>query len=229
MKIVSILLFGLLSLNIYNWNAKNPIMLETFTRPYVVKAIVDVKPEPYNYRVELVSNKVNVSPIKRVSDTTEIGNKAAKKIKKARNIYYNYLTEHASLAFDVEKIYGVPAELTLAQSIHESAGGTSYLGKNCNNHFGIKAIKGYRSFKGTTARWSIFDTAGDGFMAYGKIVSKLINSLYPKGFDWKSITAWDIAKTAYAGKNNFDYARKCEEIIQLYNITQIVDSMRVVQ
>ena len=33
---------------------------------------------------------------------------------------------------------GIPASITLAQGIHESSFGTSYLSKNTNNHFGIK-------------------------------------------------------------------------------------------
>lgn len=229
MKIVSTLLLALVGLNIYNWCSKHPITFETFTKGYQKGCIVDVTPAAYNYRSELVSKKVNIAPIKVIKDTTDVELKVKKIIKKTSNIYDSYLIQHLPLALEVEKIYGVPAELTLAQAIHESSGGQSYLGKYCHNHFGIKAMKGYRSYKGSSARWTIFESVDDGFMAYGRIVHRLINQLYPKGFDWDNITAWDIAKTAYAGKNNFDYARKCDAIIEQYNIVQLADSIRVAQ
>lgn len=39
--------------------------------------------------------------------------------------------------------YGIPASITLAQGIHESGSGSSYLAVIANNHFGIKAYRGW--------------------------------------------------------------------------------------
>lgn len=39
--------------------------------------------------------------------------------------------------------YGIPASITLAQGIHESGSGSSYLAVEAKNHFGIKAYRGW--------------------------------------------------------------------------------------
>lgn len=39
--------------------------------------------------------------------------------------------------------YGIPASITLAQGIHESGSGSSYLAVEARNHFGIKAYRGW--------------------------------------------------------------------------------------
>lgn len=131
-----------------------------------------------------------------------------------------YIIEHMHLAIEVEKIYGIPAELCLAQAIHESGGGTSWLARNANNHFGMKACKGLPYVKPKQAKWAKFASVDDAYMNYGRCVSRLINALYPKG--WTTITPLDIAKTPYAGKNNWDYAAKCDKYIRDYNLKELV-------
>ncbi len=49
-----------------------------------------------------------------------------------------YIQKYKSLAITEQKRTGVPASITLAQAIHESASGTSELATQANNHFGIK-------------------------------------------------------------------------------------------
>lgn len=41
------------------------------------------------------------------------------------------------------RLYGIPASVTLAQGILESASGQSRLAQNENNHFGIKATQAW--------------------------------------------------------------------------------------
>ena len=41
------------------------------------------------------------------------------------------------------RLYGIPASVTLAQGILESASGQSRLAQNENNHFGIKATQSW--------------------------------------------------------------------------------------
>jgi LysM repeat protein len=50
----------------------------------------------------------------------------------------NYINNYKQVAIDEMKRTGVPASITLAQGILESAAGTSDLTKQSNNHFGIK-------------------------------------------------------------------------------------------
>jgi len=50
-----------------------------------------------------------------------------------------YIDQYKEIAKDNMRRYGIPASVTLAQGILESASGQSQLARNENNHFGIKA------------------------------------------------------------------------------------------
>lgn len=52
-----------------------------------------------------------------------------------------YVEKYAEFAIEQQRKYGIPASVTLAQGILESANGQSQLSRECNNHFGIKAGK----------------------------------------------------------------------------------------
>ena len=52
--------------------------------------------------------------------------------------YLQYIDLYAPAAIDQMNRYGIPASITLAQALLESAAGTSYLAIHANNHFGIK-------------------------------------------------------------------------------------------
>lgn len=54
-----------------------------------------------------------------------------------------YIEEFKYAAMQEMKIYEIPASVTLAQGILESASGNSNLAKDCNNHFGIKCRKNW--------------------------------------------------------------------------------------
>ncbi|MBR6831034.1 MAG: glucosaminidase domain-containing protein [Tidjanibacter sp.] len=49
-----------------------------------------------------------------------------------------YIEQYAELAMDQQAKYGIPASITLAQGLLESANGKSRLAVEANNHFGIK-------------------------------------------------------------------------------------------
>jgi len=52
--------------------------------------------------------------------------------------YVDYVAKWTDVAVQHQKEYGVPASITLAQGLLESAAGTSELATKANNHFGIK-------------------------------------------------------------------------------------------
>ena len=54
-----------------------------------------------------------------------------------------YAEMYAEYAMEQMKRYGIPASVTLAQGILESSNGQSELSRLGNNHFGIKATKGW--------------------------------------------------------------------------------------
>lgn len=59
------------------------------------------------------------------------------------SVSQQYVEQYAEYAIEQQRKYGVPASVTLAQGILESANGRSQLSRECNNHFGIKAGKSW--------------------------------------------------------------------------------------
>lgn len=53
---------------------------------------------------------------------------------------HDYIDQYKQIALEQEEQYGIPASITLAQGILESAAGKSILAISANNHFGIKAL-----------------------------------------------------------------------------------------
>ena len=53
----------------------------------------------------------------------------------------DYVDKYAEAAMEQMRKYGIPASVTLAQGILESASGQSELSRKGNNHFGIKATR----------------------------------------------------------------------------------------
>lgn len=59
------------------------------------------------------------------------------------SVSQQYVEQYAEYAIEQQRKYSVPASVTLAQGILESANGRSQLSRECNNHFGIKAGKSW--------------------------------------------------------------------------------------
>lgn len=60
---------------------------------------------------------------------------------KGGNPYDDYIETYSSMAVEQQEEYGIPASITLAQGLLESAAGRSTLATQGNNHFGIKCHK----------------------------------------------------------------------------------------
>ncbi len=61
--------------------------------------------------------------------------------------YEDYIAAYNVMAVEQMNIYGIPASITLAQGLLESAAGRSTLAREGNNHFGIKC---HRDWQGET-------------------------------------------------------------------------------
>lgn len=55
----------------------------------------------------------------------------------------NYIEKYKLLAISEMHKTGIPASITLAQALHESANGTSQLAVKANNHFGVKCSRNW--------------------------------------------------------------------------------------
>lgn len=76
--------------------------------------------------------------------------------------YEAYIEVFCDLAIEHQEQYGIPASITLAQGLLESAAGRSRLAKEGNNHFGIKC---HKEWKGSTMRRDD-DAPNECFRAY---------------------------------------------------------------
>ena len=70
----------------------------------------------------------------------------------ASNPYEDYIARYSSLAVEHQSEYGIPASITLAQGLLESAAGRSTLASEGNNHFGIKCHKEWKGGEDASQR-----------------------------------------------------------------------------
>ena len=77
----------------------------------------------------------------------------------------NYIQKYKDIAIEEMKRTGIPASITLAQGLHESGIGESYLAKKTNNHFGIKC---HETWTGKTFKYTD-DAPNECFRVYDKV------------------------------------------------------------
>ena len=135
----------------------------------------------------------------------------------------DYAARYAGLAKENMRLYGIPASVTLAQGILESANGGSELARLGNNHFGIKASASWLKGGGEYLVYTD-DRPDEKFCKYASVAesyehhSKILcnSSRYADCFrlapdDYKG---WceGIAKAGYASGGN--YAATLQRIIE---------------
>lgn len=84
------------------------------------------------------------------------------------SVTQQYVERYSEYAIEQQRKYGVPASVTLAQGILESANGRSQLARECNNHFGVKAGKSWLDAGG---RYGLYtdDRPDEKFCKYGSV------------------------------------------------------------
>jgi len=96
------------------------------------KTVVRHEPTPHKERPARVESKKET-----VSERTESTEVVSTKSRETTTTK-NYIEMYSSIAQEEMKLYGIPASITLAQGILESASGNGRLAMEANNHFGIK-------------------------------------------------------------------------------------------
>lgn len=124
-----------------------------------------------------------------------------------------YAERYAEFAMEQMRLYGIPASVTLAQGILESASGQSRLAQNENNHFGIKATQSWIAGGGRyglytddkpNEKFCSYDSVGDSYAHHSRFLKE--NSRYASCFklDADDYRGWaqglDKAGYATAGK-----------------------------
>ncbi len=82
--------------------------------------------------VKKPENETPVAVIETPEETATIGKTST------GDVTQDYINNYREAAMSEQKLYGIPASITLAQGIHESGAGRSRLAMEANNHFGIK-------------------------------------------------------------------------------------------
>ena len=84
-----------------------------------------------------------------------------------------FTAEDIRLAQETEKIYGVPASVTLAQYALESGYGTSNLAKNASNYFGItgKNVNTGQFYMSGGRSWAKYGSKTASFYDHGRLLS----------------------------------------------------------
>lgn len=140
--------------------------------------------------------------------------------------YLKYIKQYKKIALAQEKEHKIPACITLAQGLLESAAGQSELAREGNNHFGIKCHSGWT---GETITHDD-ETAGECFRKYAKAEESyedhsafLLRSRYASLFelpitDYKG-WAHGLKRCGYA--TDPGYAAKLIKIIEDYDLASV--------
>jgi len=146
----------------------------------------------------------------------------------SKTVVHAYIEKYKSTALKFEKEYGIPAPITLAQGILESGAGTSSLTKASNNHFCIKAGKGWSGRvhlawddEIVKSSFRCYNSADESFRDYAKLLStsKYYRHLFDLNiYDYRG-WAHGLKKAGYATAPN--YAQALIGLIDHYKLYAI--------
>lgn len=142
---------------------------------------------------------------------------------KWNSYYQNYFDQYKDMAIEQMLRYRIPASITLAQGVFESAAGRSILATQGNNHFGIKCHgwTGRSMAKDDDAVgecFRVYDNARDSYEDHSKFLTQ--GRRYARLFelDMKDYRGWAYGLKACGYATNPLYAQKLIEIIELYKL-----------
>ncbi len=142
---------------------------------------------------------------------------------------YAYINTYKHIAIDHERRFRIPASITMAQGILESGCGQSGLARKANNHFGIKAGKGWKG--GIYKAWDD-ESHPSSFRCYASAEGSYLDHAQllcqPRGYytrcfmyDVRNYRAWAymLKKCGYATAPN--YAESLIAYIERYRLYEL--------
>ena len=139
--------------------------------------------------------------------------------------YQDYFNLYKDIAIEQMQKYHIPASITLAQGVLESAAGRSELATRGNNHFGIKCNgwtgrKIYHDDDERNECFRAYDNVYESFKDHSVFLttSKRYSSLFQ--LELTDYKGWAKGLKAAGYATNPQYAQKLIEIIQLYKLYQ---------
>ncbi|MFC6103250.1 glucosaminidase domain-containing protein [Olivibacter domesticus] len=135
----------------------------------------------------------------------------------------DYISRYKPIAIKEMNTYGIPASITLAQGLLESANGNSTLAREANNHFGIKCTSDWRgdSFYKDDDRiddcFRVYDSPEDSFRDHSEfLLRKRYATLFELDKDDYAGWAKGLKKAGYA--TNPRYAELLIDLIERYGL-----------
>lgn len=120
-----------------------------------------------------------------------------------------YIERYAEYAMEQMRRYGIPASITLAQGIIESADGGSTLANIANNHFGVKG-----TYNGNyvladddkpNEKFKKYDNVGQSYEDHSKVLMAQRYQQYVRNLSPDDYKGWaaGIKKGGYASASNY--------------------------
>ena len=143
--------------------------------------------------------------------------------------YWTYIDTYKNMAIEQMQKYHIPASITLAQGLLESAAGRSTLATEANNHFGIKCGGSWtgpyvlRNDDAPNERFRKYRSARESFEDHSKFLQgRRYQGLFQlKITDYKG---WAHGLKAAGYATNPVYAESLIRIIEMYNLQQFDDA-----
>ena len=137
--------------------------------------------------------------------------------------YNDYIERYSAMAVAQQQAYGIPASITLAQGLLESAAGRSTLAREGNNHFGIKCHTTWtgasmlRDDDAPDECFRVYDSAEQSFKDHSEFLSrKRYQPLFQHDVTDYASWAKGLSKCGYATDPN--YADRLIAIIERYSL-----------
>ena len=139
----------------------------------------------------------------------------------------DYIAQYKNIAIQEMERSGIPASITLAQGIHESAFGNSELARKAKNHFGIKCTKDWQGK--TMYKWDdearkscfrFYNSAEDSYVDHTDFLLNRRHYAFLFNYDRTDYKKWakGLKKAGYATDPR--YPEKLIKTIELYQLQQ---------
>ncbi|MBP5318673.1 MAG: glucosaminidase domain-containing protein [Paludibacteraceae bacterium] len=138
--------------------------------------------------------------------------------------YDDYINRYSAIAVREMADFGIPASITLAQGLLESAAGTSDLAVKANNHFGIKC---HNDWTGATMHhdddrnqecFRKYDNAEESFVDHSQFLKSKARYAFLFEYDRTDYKSWakGLKQAGYATDPN--YATRLIDLIEKYDL-----------
>jgi|GEM_PF-6798269 len=157
-----------------------------------------------------------------------VNNRVFSKLVANANEKQQFAEHYSQIAIEEQRLFGIPASITLSQAILESDGGTSYNAINFKNLFGVKC-KNDVTFHEVDCRlnpdlieqgeFAVYQTPWFSFRSHSRFLAERI--YYTACFKCEDYACWaeELQRANYGGDDE-EYAAKLISVIEYYDLAR---------